>query len=441
MSQLAIVRDTQVMLPPDVRLGRAMRRSAIVMAMLVFGMGSALALIPIDSAVIAAGEVTVASRVKKIAHPRGGVIAAIPVSNGDRVKAGQLLLQFDTNVSAASAAMTVESIHQLLAREARLRAERDGAAAIAFPPALLANASEPEVARAIREERRIFSLNRTTIAGQRATLTQQIRQAEASIRGYGVQADVYQKQAGLIAEEQVANDQLWEKRYTTLQRRNELNRAAVGLRGNAASAETSAAQLRARIAELNERMFVVDENARRDAGTELGNVQTRLIELRQNNVVAQDTNTRNMIRAPYDGIIDKLSYTTLGGVVPAGETIMEIVPDTDALIVTAQVSPADVDQVRQGAAVSLRFSAFNMQTTPQISGILSKISADRTINPQTGIAYFPIEITIAPTQVKRLGALKLRPGMPVEAFVRTGERTLLGYLVKPLSDQLTRAFR
>jgi HlyD family secretion protein len=442
MNQFVLVAsNSTATIDPEVSLRRTMRGSHIATALFAFGFVGALALIPIASAVIAGGEVTVASRTKKIAHPRGGVIAEVPISNGDRVSEGQILMRFDTNVSAASAAMTVESIDQLRAREARLQAERDAQRSIAFPIALTSRLSDPEVARAVREEQRIFALNHQATAGQRATLGQQIRQAEQVIRGYNVQADVYREQEALIAEEKVANDQLWEKRYTTLQRRNELNRAAVGLRGNAASAETSIAQTNAKIAELRERMYMLEDNARKEAGAELANVQTKLIELRQNNVVAQDTNNRNLVRAPYSGLIDKLAYTTIGGVVPAGETIVEIVPDHDPLIVTARVSPADIDQLRSGHTVSLRFSAFNMQTTPQIAGKLSKISADRTIDAQLGIAYFPIEVTISKTEIAKLGGLKLRPGMPVEAFIQTGERTLLAYLFKPLSDQITRAFR
>ncbi len=428
-------------LEPSEKITRDRRHVTIVMVALVFGLGGALAFTPIASAVIAGGEVTVESRVKHIAHPRGGVVASINVNNGDHVRAGQILLQFDTNISEATASMSVESITQLTARQARLRAERDGEPRINFPATLLSGLSDPEIARAVRAEQRIFMLDRQTLAGQRATLAQQIRQAEASIGGYNVQNEVYQKQAALIAEEKAANDKLWEQRYTTLQRRNELERAVVGLRGNAASTETSAAQLRAKIAELHERMLTLADNARREAGTQLSEIETRLIELRQNNIVAQDTNSRNIVRAPYDGVIDKLAYSTVGGVIPAGETIMDIVPDKDPILVSARVRANDIDTLREGEVVSLRFSGLNMQTTPQISGKLSKIAANRAVDQQSGVSFFPVEITIASKELAKLGDLKLRPGTPVEAFIRSEDRTLLGYIVKPLADQFARAFR
>lgn len=419
----------------------ALRKSRILLAVVVFGIGLPMTLIPISRAVIAGGEVTVASRVKKIAHPRGGVIAEIPVSNGTRVRAGQLLMRLDTNVSAASAAMTVESLDQLLAREARLRAERDAHGTIEFPAALLARQNDPLVANAISEEKRIFELNRAARAGQHAAIQAQIAQASKASGSYVVQADVYRQQEALIAEERKANDALWEKRYTTLQRRNELARAAVGLHGNVASAEAQASQMSSKIAELRQQMIVLQEDSRRQAGAELAQVQGRIIDLRQNNVVAQDTNERNTIRAPYNGLVDKLAYTTIGGVVPAGDTIMEIVPEHDPLIVTAKVSPTDIDQLTVGQKATLRFSAFNSRITPEIEGKVSKIGADRTVDAQRGIAFYTVEIEISDGELRKLGDLKLRPGMPAEAFIKTGADTMLSYLLKPLSDQFARAFR
>jgi HlyD family secretion protein len=425
----------------EVMLHRTIRKSRRVLAALVLGLGLPMAVIPISGAVIASGEVSVASHVKKIAHPRGGVIAEIPVSNGMRVKAGQLLMRLDTNVSAASAAMTVESIDQLRTREARLRAERDGSAEIAFPADLLARQSEPPVARALSEERRIFALDRQTLAGQRAAIQAQIAQAGKAAGNYRVQADVYRQQAALIAEERKANDALWEKRYTTLQRRNELARAAVGLGGSVASAEAQASQLGSRVAELRQQIFVIEENARAQAGAELAQIQTRLIELKQSSVVAQDANERNLIRAPYAGVVDKLAFTTIGGVIPAGETIMEIVPDRDPYVVTARVTPADIDQLAGSQPVMVRFSAFNARTTPEVEGRLTRIGADRTVDPQRGFAFYTVEVAILPGELRKLGDLKLRPGMPAEAFIETGSRTLLSYLTKPLADQFARAFR
>lgn len=426
---------------PGAILSRTMRQARWVLGATALGLIVPLAVVPISGAVIAPGEVAVASHVKKIAHPRGGVVAAIPVSNGTRVRAGQLLMRLDTNVSAASAAMTVEGIDQLLARQARLRAERDALPAIAFPAELAARSTDPQVAGAVAGERRIFALNRSTLAGQRASLAAQIAQAGKAAGSYHAQANVFRQQGALIAEERRANDQLWEKRFTTLQRRNELARAAVGLDGNVASAEAQASQLRSRVAELREQMFVLEQDSRRQAGAELAQVEQKLVELKQNNVVAQDANERNLIRAPYAGVVDKLAFTTVGGVIPAGETIMEIVPDADPLVISARIAPADIDEVSPGQEVVVRFSAFDSGTTPELKGRLTRLAADRTIDPQHGRAFYTAEVMLERGEAAKLGGLKLRAGMPAESFIRTGTRSLLGYLFKPLANQFARAFR
>ncbi|MBC2666875.1 HlyD family type I secretion periplasmic adaptor subunit [Novosphingobium flavum] len=426
---------------PAAAFARSLRRARWMLGLTFAGLIAPLAVIPVSGAVIAPGEVAVAGQVKKIAHPRGGVIAAIPVSNGTRVSAGQVLMRLDSNVSAAGAAMTAESIDQLLARQARLRAERDGLGTITFPAELAARAAQPQVAAIMAGERRLFTLGRAALAGQRAALAAQIEQAGKAAGSYRVQGGVYRQQAALIAEERAANDKLWEKRFTTLQRRNELARAAVGLNGNAAAAEAQAASQVSRAAELREQMFVLDQDARRQAGTDLALVEQKLLDQRQANITAQDANERNLIRAPYGGVVDKLAFTTLGGVVPAGETILEIVPDRDPLVIAARISPADIDEVTAGQDVTVRFSAFRAGTTPEIKGRLTRIAADRTVDPQRGAVYYTAEISLAPQDLAPLGPLRLRAGMPAESFIRTGSRSLLSYLFKPLADQFARAFR
>jgi len=426
---------------PALMLAQTMRRARFLLAATVLGLAIPLALIPIQGAVIAAGDITVSTEVKKIAHPRGGTIAAIAAHNGMRVAAGQVLMRLDTNVTGANAAMAVESIDQLAARAARLRAERDALAAIPFPADLVARSADPAVAQALAEERRAFALGRSALAGQRAALLAQITQAARASADYRTQADVYRQQGVLIAEEREATERLWEKRYTTLQRRNELARAAVGLTGNVASAEGQASQLGSHIGELRQQLIVLEQDARRQAGADLSQVEARLIELRQGKIVADDANDRNTIRAPYAGVVDKLAFTTIGGVIPAGETIMEIVPDHDPLRVTARIQPSEVDKVTTGQKVTIRLSAFNARTTPELNDHITRVAADRTVDPTHGLAYYTVEAEFDRGEVARLGGLKLRAGMPAEAFIQTGSRTILSYLTKPLADQFARTFR
>ena len=422
-------------------LGNSLRLGLILMVVLVLGLGGLAAVLPIAGAVIAHGEVSVQSYSKKIGHPTGGVISDVPVRDGDRVRAGQVLMRLDRTVSEASATMTTEGVDQLLGQEARLLAERDDLPSVPFPQALTGRAKEPDVASILAEEQRQFDLRRQSRASQIAQLSDRIRQTRLEIADYGAQATALRKQTELVDEELAAQRELWEKRYTTLARLNALERSAVSFRGNEASAHSGAARSRALISEIREQILSLQQEARTDAGKQLAEVRAKLTELRRNKVAADDSNNRNIIRAPVSGIVDKLAYTTLGGVVPPGTTIMEIIPDHDQLVVMAKLPSTNVDQVREGQKANLRFSAFDGPTTPQIGGIVERISADRHVDERTGAAFYTARVMIPRDQLAKLGGLKLRPGMPVEVFIQTGERTMLSYLTRPLRDQLARAFR
>jgi HlyD family secretion protein len=427
--------DAESMLKSNMRFGMGL------IAFLVFGLGGLAAFLPISGAVIGQGEVTVETHAKQLGHPSGGVIADVMVRDGDYVKAGQVLMRLDTTVSAASEMMTGENVDQVMARDARLLAERDDMGAIPFPSALLARANEPGVAALMREEQRAFNLRRQSRSGQLGQLDQRIRQAEQEVKGFEEQAVAFDQQSVLIEEELAAARKLWEQRYTTLARLNALERSAVSIKGDAAAARTNAAQARARISEIRQQAMSVAQESRSQAGTELTQTRTELSELKRNKVAAADGNARNTIRAPQSGTIDKLLFTTIGGVVPPGQTIMEIIPDKDRMIVSGRIRLSDIDQLHEGQLAIMRFSAFNQRTTPEIDGTLNRVSADRRIDEKTGAGYYEVKITIPPQQLKRLGQLKLKPGMPVEIFIQTGERTILSYLLKPVTDQLSRAFR
>lgn len=427
-------------LDPFLSFTHGLRRARLALLATFAGLALPLALVPIQGAVIAPGEVAVSSQVKRIAHPRGGVLASLAVANGTRVRKGQVLLRLDGRVSSSDAALAGEGVDQLLARRARLLAERDGLGAIVFPADLLARAPQPAVARALAEERRLFALSRASLAAQNAAFAAQVSQAGTAAASYTAQAHVFRQQAALIAEERAATELLWQKRYTTLQRRNEIARAAIGIGGSVASAQAQAAQLRARVAELREQGLALTRESRRAAGAELTQVESRLAELRHASVVAQDADASNTLRAPSDGVVDKLAFTTPGGVIPAGATILEIVPDHDPLRISARISPADVDQLRPGQPVAVRLSAFNARTTPELAGHVLSIAADRTVDRERGQAFYVVEVALTPAQIARLAPLRLRPGMPAEAFFQTESRTLLGYLTRPLADQMARAF-
>ncbi|WP_231639172.1 HlyD family type I secretion periplasmic adaptor subunit [Sphingomonas profundi] len=425
---------------PERSLRRSMRAGMIVVAVLVFGLFGLASIVQVAGAVIGYGEVTVESKVKKIGHPTGGVIAEVYVRDGDRVKAGQPLMRLDSTVTSVNAEVTGESLDQLLADKARLTAERDGAGAIAFPRDLLAR-GDPSARAAVAEARRLFALKRGSVTGQRAQLVERVKQLEQQIESYRVQIAAGQEQMRLIGPERESVRELWNKQLVTTSRLNQLERTAVDLKGTAASLQANIAQTRARITETRQQMIQLDQDARTSAGAELAEVTRKLAEQQVNTVNAGDVYGRSTIRAPYAGVVDKLAYTTVGGVVPAGATIVEIVPDTDRLTVEAKISPGDIDQLSPGQPAVLRFSAFSAPTTPELNGTVARIAPERTMDERTGSSFYIVRVDVSAGELKRLGGLKLVPGMPVEAFIQTGRRSLMSYVTKPLRDQLRRSFR
>ncbi|SFS13191.1 HlyD family type I secretion periplasmic adaptor subunit [Sphingomonas jatrophae] len=425
---------------PDSALRRNMRIGMIVVGALVLVLVALATLVQISGAVIGHGDVTVASKVKKIAHPTGGVIAEVYVRDGDRVRAGQPLMRLDSTVSSVSAEVTGESFDQLLADKARLTAERDGTAGIAFPRELLAR-HDVSARAAIAEAQRLLRLKRASVAGQRAQLSERIRQQEQLIESYRRQIAANRQQVALIGPERDSVRGLYEKQLVTTARLNQLERAAVDLEGNAASLEANIAQTRARITETRQQILLLDQDSRTAAGAELAEVTRKLSEQQVNKTNAGDTFRRSIIRAPGAGVVDKLAFTTVGGVVPQGQTILEIVPDSEDLTVEARVSPSDIDAIAVGQPAVVRFSAFSAATTPEVAGRLTRISAERAEDQRTGSVFYTIEVEVDEAETARLGGLKLVPGMPVEVFVRTADRSLLSYIVKPLRDQLSRSFR
>lgn len=425
---------------PQLALKRYLRIGLITVGALIFGLFGLAAAVDITGAVIAPGQVSVESKVKKIAHPTGGVIAEVYVRDGARVKAGDALMRLDTTVSGVSASVSSEGLVQLLARRARLEAERDGRPYPVYPAQLL-RSSDPAARQAMAEETRLFRLKQQSRAGLHAQLRDRVRQMEQQIGGYQGQISANSRQSELIKPELEGVRGLWEKKLVTINKLNALERTAVDLDASSSSLGANIAQTRARISEIREQAIQVDQEARSSAGTELAEVVTALNDQQVRQVSTGDTMDRSIIRAPYNGVVDKLAFSTIGGVVPPAETIMEIVPDSDELVAEAKVNPADVDQLRIGQPSMLRFSAFSLQTTPEIQGRLTHISAEAAVDERQGFSFYTVRLEVDPNELRKLGGLKLVPGMPVEAYIQTGERSLLSYITKPLRDQFSRSFR
>lgn len=423
----------------DARARQTSRFAAIAAAaLLATALGGAV-LVPIGGAVIAPARVAPESRIKRIAHPTGGVIAQLRVADGDAVEAGDVLVQLDTSVSQIDAELSQRSLVQLLAQRARLTAEVEDRP-IRFPAELLARRHEAARA-AIQSEQRRYALNRAERAGLAAQLDQRTNQLSRQIEGYESQIAALQQEKVLIEPELAGLRKLKEQGYVTIRRLNEMERTAVALDGSIGAMEANVAQSRAAIAETRQQRIQIGQAARAEAGAELAQVETAINAQRVASADAGDRLDRASIRAPYAGIVDKLAFVAVGEVVRPAETIMEIVPRDDQPVFEGAVAPGDIDRVRTGQTARVRLSAFNSATTPEVTGRVIFVSADPATDDASGSRFYRVRVALdARSQpvAKRLGLVS---GMPAELFVETGSRSMLSYVTKPLRDQFARAFR
>jgi len=413
----------------------------LIVLLLGFGVGGWAATTQIAGALIAQGSIVVDSNVKKVQHPTGGVVGKLNVQDGDRVKAGDILVQLDDTVTRANLAIVTKSLDELAARKARLEAERDGADSVTFPRMLLAHATDGPVATALANERKLFELRRSARLGQKAQLRQRITQLDEEIRGLNAQQEAKAREISLIGKELDGVRELWKNNLVQITRLTALERDAARLEGERAQLLAAVAQAKGKIAETELQVIQIDQDLSSEVAKDMREVDAKFGEFIERKVAAEDQLKRIDIRAPQDGIVLESKVHTVGGVIPAGDAIMLIVPESDNLIVEAKVNPHDIDQVQVGQSAVLRFSAFNLRTTPEINGTVTRISADTTTDQRTGQNYYTTRIGMTKSEIARLGDIKLIPGMPVEAFVQTGERTVMSYLIKPLQDQFMRAFR
>lgn len=419
------------------RADRAIRRyllaGAASLALLIGGVGGLAAMTELSGAVIAAGRLVVDSNVKKVQHPSGGVVGAIRVREGDKVKAGQLLVRLDATVTEANLAIVSKSLAEFEAREARLKAERDGAAMVRFPDGL-----QPDL---IAGEASLFKLRSEARAGKRAQLEERVAQLGEEIAGLGQQKTAKAREMTLIADELDGIRKLWKQKLVSIGRVTLLERDAARLEGEHGRLIAAIAQTKGRVSETELQILQIDQDFRSEVAGELRDMEAKIAEYSERKVAAEDQLKRIEIKAPQDGVVHQLAVHTVGGVVQGGETLMLIVPVSDELTVEAHVAPQDIDQITTGQSAVLRLSAFNQATTPELKGRLITVAADLTTDEKTGISFYTARVSLPHGEIAKLKGLALAPGMPADVFFPTHERTILSYLVKPLSDQMERAFR
>ena len=424
---------------------RSIRRHILagltVFAVLAAGVGSWAGMAKLSGALIAPGSIVVDSNVKKVQHPTGGVVGELRVREGDRVKAGDIIVRLDQTITRANLAIVTKGLAELAARKARLASERDGSDAIDFPDQLTNRVGELEIAQIMEGERKLFELRRSARLGQKAQLRQQTGQLLEEIVGLTAQQQAKKREIVLISRELEGVRDLFKKNLVQINRLTLLEREATRLDGDEAQLMAAVAQARGKIAEIELKIIQIDQDLSSEVAKEMREIDAKIGEFVERKLQAEDQLQRVEIRAPQDGVVFQLTVHTVGGVIAAGEVIMLIVPEADSLAAEARVNPQDIEQVQLDQKTVLRFPAFNVATTPEINGQVSRISADVSSDQRSGQSFYSIRISIHPDELSRLGKSKLVPGMPVECFIQTGERTVISYLLKPFRDQLQRTFR
>lgn len=426
---------------PDRSLRSHLIAGGAALALLCGGVGGWAATTELVGAIVATGSLVVESNVKKVQHFTGGIVGEIRVRDGDRVAAGDILVRLDETITRSNLAVVINSLDELSARRGRLEAERDGLTEIKVRAELQERAADPEIAALIAGEKRLFELRGAARSGLEAQLRERIEQLREQIDGVQEQVNAKGEEIKLIQDELKGLEALWRKNLVPISRVTLLRREATRLQGERGQLLSAMAQAKGKISETELQILQIGQDLRSEVAKELREIEAKRSELTERRVAAEDQLKRIDVRAPQGGRVHQLAVHTIGGVVSPGDVMMQIVPEADDLAIEVKVAPDAIDQVSLGQPAVLRFSAFNQRTTPEVTGSVSRIAADLTMDEGRGSSFYTVRISANENEMSKLGRLKLVAGMPVEAFIRTGERTALSYLLKPISDQFSRAFR
>ena len=393
------------------------------------------ALAPLDKGVAVSGKVMVSGHRKVVQHPSGGIVERIDVRDGDKVAAGQVLIRLKETPLLGQAQSLRSQFYGSLASEARLNAERDGVASVSFPVELTALAAEPEVASNLALQRQLFDSRRQALLLDQQGIDESIAGAEAQLRG------VRDSQANKVLQRTALTEQLQGLRelaregYIPRNRLLDTERVYAQILGSISEDYGRIGQLQRQVLEMRLKIRQLAEEYQKEVRTQLADTRIRTEDLRNRLASAEFELANSQLRAPVAGIVVGLDVYTEGGVIKPGQALMEIVPQGEPLLVEARVPVELADKVHAGLPVELMFSAFSQSTTPRVAGEVMLVSADRQVDERTDEPYYTLRAQVSEQGMAQLAGLQIRPGMPVEAFVRTGERSMLNYLFKPLLDR------
>lgn len=408
----------------------------------VLGLGSFLLwafFAPLDKGVPMTGTITVAGNKKTVQHLTGGTVEAILVKDGDIVKAGQTLVRMNSVQAHANAEVTRIQYYSARITEARLLAERDGRASIEFPPDILATANDPRVATTLSVQKQLFESRQGGLRSELAAIEQNIAGLAAYSAGIEESRQGKSLQLKLLKQQIDGMRSLAQDGYMPRNRLLELERNHAQIEASMAEDSGNLGRNRSQIGELRLRAALRQQDYQKEVRTQLAQVQQEADALR-NRLEGLDYDVANAeVKAPVNGMVSDVNIFTEGGVVAPGFRMMDIVPLDEPLIVEGQVPVHLIDSVHPKLPVELILSAYNQHTTPRIPGVVTQVSPDRLVDEKSGLPYYRMRAEVTPEGRKEMMALQVRPGMPVELFVRTGERTLMSYLMRPLRDNFRMA--
>lgn len=431
----------------DQALKKSIRRHVLgaflIVFCLVFGLGGWAIFTEISGAVVASGNVVVETNVKQVQHQEGGIVKTIHVKNGTDVIAGDLLIQLDDTVTRANLAVITKQLDSLYAQEARLTAEQDGRDKITFDGF---NQTQTELNAAslpvIQDSQiRLFNARRNSLNGQKQQLGEQIVQYEKQIEGFEAQRRAKLSEIGFVESELTDLDGLLSQQLVSASRVSVLNRDKAKLEGELGGFSAQIAQTKEAISERNIQVLQLDEDFLASVLQQLQDARSSIAQLEEQKIAAEDQLTRVEVRAPIAGKILNLSVHTIGHVLAPAEVTMLIVPQEDQLVIEAQVQPINIDQIASEQNATIRLPSFDQRTTPELAANVKTISADLLRDEATGLSYYLVRLVIPKDELAKLNGKQLVPGMPVEAFLKTDDRTVISYLTKPIVDQIKHAMR
>ncbi|CAM4170964.1 HlyD family type I secretion periplasmic adaptor subunit [Palleronia rufa] len=397
-------------------------------------------IVPMASAVVAPGLVSVDTNVRTVQHLEGGIIQSIEVREGTEVEAGDILLRLDNTIPAAVMTEVQARIFELQALEARLLAERDGADKVTFPKELRLKVGDAAAQEAMQGQKEVFASRRALLSDRLTVLEQTRAGIESEIEGLEGQIASAERQLSLLGDEMETVTTLLDRQLAQRSRLQELQREQAKLEGTISSNRAAIGTARQRMEETTLRMSELRASEANSVVEELRATRANAYELRQKLAEARDVLRRTEIIAPIPGVVVNLGVSTVGGVVAPGQALLDLVPSGDKLVIQATIDPLDIDQVSVGLPATVWLSALNRRSQTGIEGSVKTISADRITDPRTGAAYYLSRIELDPEDVEG-SEVPLQPGMSAEIMIRTGERTAWDYIAAPISRAISRGLR